>query len=640
MHLMNAITCLDQHTYVPLPAAWRAKAAAEVGSVLLETCRFDEENYQSYLFRRPVEVLTVSTLDGVPHFFQRIEQALLSGRHVAGFFSYELGFAFEPRLRTGAQFLPQPLAWIGIYEAPLVFDHRNTEKFGAQPSVSPHAAHCELNNVCLGMDERDYRQRVEQIRKYIADGQTYQVNFTDQLLFDFSGTPLALYETLLRNQKVAYAAYLNLGHATILSFSPELFFRLDGGRIVTRPMKGTLSRGRFSAEDARQCSRLGSSEKDRAENVMIVDLLRNDLGRVCELGSVQVESLFAVERYETLFQMTSTVVGTIRSKASWSELFAAIFPSGSVTGAPKLRTMQIIHELEREPRGVYTGAIGFMAPSGKAAFNVAIRTIVLRGTRGEMGVGSGITFASDPASEYEECRLKARFLLEPAAEFQLIESIRWDGEYRLLDLHLERLRASAEYFGFLFDTALVRAALREDASRLDSSKVFKVRLLLRDSGGISIDNAVPAPVRGMVAIAPVRVNSADRFLFHKTTRRELYDRWLAEARQRGLDDYIFLNERGEVTEGAGHNIFVAMGDRLYTPPVECGLLPGIFRRQILESNPRAAEKVLRIDDLHHADQIFVCNAIRGLQPVKLDFTLGDGEPSPRTFENLSPSPFR
>ncbi|MBI1956797.1 MAG: aminodeoxychorismate synthase component I [Acidobacteria bacterium] len=614
---MKVLAYLEKRTYAPLPASWREKAASEAGSVLLETCRFDEENDRSYLFRRPVEVLTVNALDDVPQLFQRIEQALAAGHHAAGFFSYELGFAFEQRLRTGARFLPELLAWVGIYDAPLLFDHRSVDKVEAQQAASVPPVHCELHGVRLGIDEQDYRARVEQIREYIADGHTYQVNFTDKLLFNFSGTPLALYEKLRSNQKVAYAAYLNLGHAAVLSFSPELFFRLDGRRVVTRPMKGTVSRGRFLAEDARRRLWLDASEKDRAENVMIVDLLRNDLGRVCEPGSVQVESLLAVERYETLFQMTSTVVGTLRRNVCLRELFAAIFPSGSVTGAPKLRTMQIIHELERGPRGVYTGAIGFMTPSGEAAFNVAIRTVLLRGTQGEMGVGSGITFASDPASEYDECRLKARFLVEPAAEFQLIESIRWDGEYRLLDLHLERLRASAEYFGFSWDESRLQAALRENASRLDSSQVFKVRLLLSESGGISIENTVPTSVHGMVAIAPIRVNSADRFLFHKTTRRELYDRLLAEARQRGLDDYIFLNERSEVTEGAIHNVFVAIGDRLYTPPVECGLLPGIFRGQLLENNPLAEEKVLLLDDLHRADGVFLCNAVRGLQPVSL-----------------------
>ena len=623
---MNALASLDQRTYAPLPASWRAKAASETGSVLLETCRFDEENYRSYLFRRPVEVLTVSTLDDVPQLFQRIERAFIAGRHAAGFFSYELGFAFEQRLRTGARSLPELLAWVGIYDAPLVFDHRSDDKVEAQQAASAHPVHCELHDVCLGIDEQAYRARVEQIRKYIAAGHTYQVNFTDQLLFNFSGTPLALYEKLRSNQKVAYAAYLNLGHAAVLSFSPELFFRLDGRRVVTRPMKGTVSRGRFPAEDARRRLWLEASEKDRAENVMIVDLLRNDLGRVCQPGSVRVENLFTVERYETLFQMTSTVVGTLRSQVCLSELFAAIFPSGSVTGAPKLRTMQIIHELERGPRGVYTGAIGFMTPAGEAVFNVAIRTVLLRGTEGEMGVGSGITFASDPASEYEECLLKARFLEEPAAEFQLIESIRWDGEYRLLDLHLERLRASAEYFGFHFDALLIRAALRENASRLDSSTVFKVRLLLSESGAISTANTVPTAACGMVTIGPVRLNSADRFLFHKTTRRGLYDRLLAEARQRGLDDYIFLNERGEVTEGTIHNVFAAIGGRLYTPPVECGLLPGVFRRQLLERNPLAEEKVLVLDDLHHADGVFLCNAVRGLQPVSLVQAIPSGGP--------------
>ncbi|MBI3895281.1 MAG: aminodeoxychorismate synthase component I [Acidobacteria bacterium] len=619
---MNALACLDQHTYVPLPASWRAKVAAEAGSILLETCRFDEENYRSYLFRRPVEVLAVNALDEVPRLFQRIEQALDAGLYATGFFSYESGFAFEQRLRAIAKVLPEPLAWIGIYDAPLIFDHRIAEKMETHHGVE--AAICELRDVRIGIEEQAYRARVEQIHKYIADGDTYQVNFTDKLLFNISGSPLSLYEKLRSNQKVAYAAYLNLNDTVVLSFSPELFFRLEGRRIVTRPMKGTASRGRFLAEDERQRHWLQSSEKDRAENVMIVDLLRNDLGRVCAPGSVRVEKLFEIERYDTLFQMTSTVGGILRREVRLSELFAAIFPNGSVTGAPKLRTMQVIQELESEPRGVYTGAIGFMTPANEAVFSVAIRTVVLHGAQGKMGVGSGITFSSVPADEYEECRLKARFLLEkPAGEFQLIESICWDGDYRLLDLHLERLRASAEYFEFSWDESSIRTALLQNAENpnLDPSMIFKVRLLVSESGGISIENIareriVPG-LHGRVAIAPARVDSTDRFLFHKTTHRELYDRLLAEARQRGLDDYIFLNERGEITEGTSHNIFVAIGHQLYTPPVESGLLPGVFRRQVLKENPQAEEKILTPDDLQRADGIFICNAIRGFQSVIL-----------------------
>ncbi|MBI4461102.1 MAG: aminodeoxychorismate synthase component I [Acidobacteria bacterium] len=614
---MDARACLEKPAWAPLPAVWRAKAASETGSVLLETCRFDEENHRSYLFKQPVEVLAISRLDEVGEFFQRLEQALAEGRYAAGFLSYELGFAFEQRLRGRAGTSPEPLAWMGIYDAPLVFDHFHADTIEKPVAAAASREAYEVNDVRLGIDEQAYYGRVEQIRNYIAAGQSYQVNFTDKLLFNFSGARLAFYESLCRNQKVSYAAYLNLGSTMVLSFSPELFFRVEGRRITTRPMKGTVPRGRFPAEDARQRHWLEASDKDRAENVMIVDLLRNDLGRVCQPGSVQVQNLFAIERYDTLFQMTSTVAGTLRGGVGLGELFAAIFPSGSVTGAPKLRTMQIIDELEREPRGVYTGAIGFLSPAGDAVFSVAIRTAVLRGSEGKMGVGSGITFASDAAAEYEECRVKGRFLLGPASEFQLIESIRWEGEYRLLEYHLERLRASADYFGFPCDLDAIGAALRENASHLDSRQVFKVRLLLNESGTLSISNSTPSASYGKAAIAPVRVNSGDRFLFHKTTRRQLYDRLLSEARQRGLDDYIFLNERGEVTEGTIHNVFVAIGGRLYTPPIECGLLPGVFRRQILTENPLAEEQVLTLDDLSQSNSIFLCNAVRGLQTVRL-----------------------
>ena len=603
--------------YVALPASWRREAAAEAGSVLLETSRFDAENFSSYLFRRPVEALIVNALDEVPAFFQRIEQALAAGKHVAGYFSYELGFAFERRLRAGIRFLPEPLAWVGVYDEPLCFDHRSIaieEENDAVPEGSPH---CELSRIHMDISEPEYQARVEEIRRYIAAGDTYQVNFTSKMSFELSGSPLALYEKLRRSQKVAYAAYLNTGDKTILSFSPELFLRWQGSEVETRPMKGTMQRGRFPEEDARWRERLKTSEKDRAENVMIVDLLRNDLGRVCEIGSVQVDRLFDVERYETLYQMTSTISGGLRSDVSLHELFAATFPSGSVTGAPKTRTMQIIQELENSSRGVYTGAIGYLSPSKQAVFSVAIRTIELHGVKGEMGVGSGITFASEPASEYRECVLKTKFLTDPPGNFQLIESILWDGDYRLLEQHLNRLRSTAGYFSFPYDETVIRAALQENAASMKPDTNYKVRLLLNETGAISIENKSPMEVRGKVAIAAERVNSQDRFLFHKTTRREFYDRHWAEARQRGLDDYIFLNERGEVTEGAIHNVFVEADGNLYTPPVECGLLAGVCRSQVLADNPKAQEKVLHLDDLQNADAIYVCNAVRGLQKVIL-----------------------
>lgn len=594
-------------------------AATEPGTVLLETCRFDEENFRSYLFCDPRETLRAFKLSEVSGFFIAIAEALKAGYHIAGFFSYELGIVFEPKLVSMRAALPPLLAWVGVYDAPLTFDHRN----GGPSPPGLEAGECTLTNLQLGITEDDYTDAINSVRERIAAGETYQVNFTDRLSFDLHGSPLALYERLLRKQKVSYAAYLNLGPETILSLSPELFFRIDGHRITTRPMKGTAARGRYPAEDLGAREAFGRSEKDRAENVMIVDLIRNDLGRLCQLGSIQPERLFEVESYETLFQMVSTISGTLRPEVDLQQVFHALFPSGSVTGAPKICTMQIISELERTARGVYTGAIGFASPYGNAVFNVPIRTIQLQQvedskSRGIMGVGGGITYASDAALEYAECLLKARFLTESAPRFQLIESIRWQDGYGLLELHLKRLQASAAYFGYPLDVAEVRSILAEHEKALREGSVSKVRLLLDEAGELSIESApASSSIFPSVAIAPERVHSSDRFLFHKTTNRDRYNRLLAEARANGLEDYIFVNERGEVTEGAIHNVFIESNGCLYTPPLDCGLLPGVFREHLLGTNPLALERILTVQNLFSADRVFLCNAIQGLQPVEI-----------------------
>ena len=357
---------------------------------------------------------------------------------------------------------------------------------------------------------------------------------------------------------------------------------------------------------------------NRSENVMIVDLLRNDLGRLAEIGSIRVDDLFATEKYETLFQMTSTVSGALRRGTAIYEIFRAMFPSGSVTGAPKVRTMQIIQELEPEPRGAYTGAIGFFAPNGDAVFNVAIRTIVLSGNSGEMGVGSGIVFDSVASQEYEECQLKADFLTQPDPKFELLESLLWDGNYHLLDLHLERLKSSAAYFGFVFRESDVRAALERKASHLETG-AHKVRLRLASGGGIRIESSrLPRSRKvGTVVLSRLAVSSRDRFLYHKTTHRKVYEALYARARRHGHEDVILTNERGEITEGTRNNIFLEIAGTLVTPPVDCGLLPGIFRRHVLETDPRARERMVNLKDLRSADAIYLCNAVRGMRRVGL-----------------------
>ncbi|MFZ0735433.1 MAG: chorismate-binding protein, partial [Candidatus Sulfotelmatobacter sp.] len=412
--------------------------------------------------------------------------------------------------------------------------------------------------------------------------------------------------------------------------------------------KGTASRGRTTREDLAQAEWLRNDPKNRSENVMIVDLLRNDLGRLSNFGTVRTQNLFAVERYPTLWQMTSTVTGDLRPEVGYQQIFRALFPCGSITGAPKVRAMQLLAQIERQPRGVYTGAIGFFSRE-KTVFNVAIRTLQLDGEHGTMGIGGGIVIDSVPAEEYRECLLKAEFLTRPTEPFSLIESLLWQGEYPLLELHLDRLEDSASYFAFPCDRAEVKAALLAHAAKfaqmpgapsfpqLLAERVgtheaqspgpsIKVRLLLDHQGNLEIEDELLIESSNKakaklphVRIASQRTDPQDPMLFHKTTHRPLYAEALKSATQAGFDEVLFLNLRGEVTEGAISNIFIEKEGQWFTPPIECGLLAGVQRRHILETQPNVEEKVLYLRDLRQADAIYLSNAVRGLRPVVIDW---------------------
>jgi para-aminobenzoate synthetase/4-amino-4-deoxychorismate lyase len=382
-------------------------------------------------------------------------------------------------------------------------------------------------------------------------------------------------------------------------------------------MKGTLPRGRTPEEDAALSRELSQDPKSRAENVMIVDLLRNDLGRVCQTGSVRVPKLFTVEVYDGLLQMTSTVTGRLRPGVTAHQLFASLFPCGSVTGAPKRRAMEIIRELEARPRGIYTGAIGYLAPDGDAAFNVAIRTLTVRQERAELGIGSGIVIDSKPAEEYAECLLKARFLTDSTPEFTLFETLRWEAGYPFLSAHLDRLSRSAAYFNYPLSTEAARTALLEAAKAFQPECVYRVKLSLHRDGRLTVTAHpfTPDAVPVRVALAATRTDSRDRFYYHKTSHRPRYAEATRWAQQHGLADVLFFNERGELTEGAISNVFIERGGELLTPPLASGLLPGIYRQHLLATRANAREAVLSERDLDSADAIYLCSALRGLRRV-------------------------
>ena len=528
-------------------------------------------------------VRTATSIDEVLSVLEFAEREARCGSQVAVLLSYEAAPAFDAAFVTHA---PSnfPLAWAAVLDdAPAREQPESYASTEWEPLVS----------------RNEYDESVSRIRELIASGDTYQVNYSFPLTSSFNGDAFAWYQDLCVAQGAQYSAYLDLGRYKVLCLSPELFFERVGDRVITRPMKGTVRRGRWPAEDRELAQWLSDSAKDRAENVMIVDLLRNDLGKVSVPGSVRVSSLFDLERFETVWQMTSTVESTLREGTTLVELMSALFPCGSITGAPKIRTMQIIRELERFPRGAYTGAIGFLKPGGDCVFNVAIRTVVIDTKSGvaTFGVGGGVTIDSTAEREYEECLVKSRFLHSKPVEFQLFESILLeDGDYFLLEDHVARLNESAEYFGFT--GTRINADLERIAAENPRGSL-KVRVTLWRDGRIETQ-VTPVELLGelkAVELAREPVDSADRFLYHKTTRRP------------GGDGLVFWNERSEITESSIANVVVPIDGELFTPPIECGLLPGVFRKHLLAQG-KIKERVITIEELQNAHEFFLINSIR------------------------------
>jgi para-aminobenzoate synthetase/4-amino-4-deoxychorismate lyase len=607
--------------------------------VFLDTSMPDSMNRRSLLFTRPSARLRLLAGDSRRDFLEQAAARLEQGCYLAGWLAYE--FLHDKHLINQPD-TGEVLADFGVYPAPSYFDHADGSTdfplAGSNGSSGAADADYRIDNLRSSMEEEPYCRAIERILEYIAAGDTYQVNYTFKLSFDFDGSVAGLYRDLRRSQPVPFGSFIKQGDHHILSFSPELFFRLEGGRIIARPMKGTMKRGRYGEEDRRISRLLSSDVKNRSENVMIVDLLRNDLSRLVDDtggGTVGVASLFDVERYRTVFQMTSTIVAQRFEKGPVrpAQILDAIFPCGSVTGAPKIRTMEIIEELETQQRGVYTGGIGYFSPDGDAAFNVPIRTLVIQGGSGEMGIGSGIVADSTPREEWRECLLKARFLTSPPPRFELIETMLYDPESGFLfgDRHLGRMRNSADYLGFIFDEEHLQSLLEDFASTAVQS-CQRVRLTLSGEGEItiraaacerpaslSLAGAINCRTAGSIALAEETMQSTSSWLFHKTTQRQAYDAAHRQAGQTGLLDLIFRNERSEITEGAITTIIIEKNGRFFTPPIDCGVLPGVMRAVLLEDGTGSGleERVLYEEDLKSAERLYICNSVRGVIPVKL-----------------------
>ena len=556
------------------------------------------------LYRKPRRVITAATAGAVPAALQALRAARAEGLHVAGYISYEAGAALQPRAPTLAS--DGPLLWFGLFDG---FDEIAAD---AVPALLPDPAGAWAGNPVPVIERDGYDTRLARLKALIDAGDIYQANLTYQASIPMLGDPLALYARLRATSCAGYGAIVATGTHTLLSLSPELFFALDGTDLTCSPMKGTAPRGMTPEEDRALGAQLAGDVKQRAENLMIVDLMRNDLSRVAVAGSVSVPALFAVETYPTLLQMTSTVTATIDPARDAIDVIEALFPCGSITGAPKSRAMEVIAEIEQAPRGAYTGAIGRIDANGDAMFNVAIRTLTVTNGTASLGLGSGIVADSTAQEEWSECAAKGAFITANQRRFDLIETMAFDPEAGIprLERHLARMKASAEAFGFVFDRHDARNELQAATFRLRGAR--KIRLVLAASGAVAIEVSPlpPMPERPVpVTIVPLPVTARDFRLRHKTSDRAFYD---AARITSGVFETIFVDPAGFLTEGSFTSLFVARGGILVTPPLSRGLLPGILRAELIETG-QAVEGDVTAADL--ASGFLVGNALRGLIPA-------------------------
>lgn len=577
-----------------------------------------------WLLCEPREPIETTRAEDVAAACARIE-ALARDTHIALLLDYELGYWLEPAAALHAPQIARPPLQALVFAQALWleradFDAQLAAWVATLPEEKRYSGIADLH---YGLDAGAYHRAIARILEYIRAGDTYQINFTWPMHFRSYGAPLALYAALRARQPVAHGAFVQLPDRSVLSLSPELFLAKQDSQLTSKPMKGTAPRGKNPTEDRELAAALHGSDKDRAENVMIVDLIRNDMGRLARPGSVRVESLFAIEEYPTVHQMVSTVSADI-GEAPLYEVLRALFPCGSITGAPKIRAMQITQELELGPRGLYTGSIGHLRPGGDFNFNVAIRTLELD-TQGQgyLGIGGGIVADSKPEREYRECQDKARFLTALSARFQLIETLRLDPDmavpYALAPRHLMRLESSAAALGFNYDSEKIIDGLLHLATALRGQGPQRVRLTLAHSGEIELQHAplAPLPENPGVILAATTMDSTHPLLRHKTTVRGRYEEALARLPD-GCFDALFFNERGELTEGARSTVYLVHGGRWRTPALDCGLLDAVMRRELLEKHrPRIEEAHLTRADLESADEIWLSNALRGLFRVRL-----------------------
>ena len=597
--------------------------------VLLDTARPSRDHHQSFVFVNPRRVLRCRTLHEIPALLNTLSTEART-YWITGYLAYEAAYGLEERLYdAGPTSYATDLAWFGVFDEPFIFDHRtgrwNRPHGGGATGDSRTVPRSGFFlNEHTSINERDYRRAVAAIRRLIAAGDVYQVNFTYDVSVRSSLASWELYRWLRANQPVPFGAFIKTKTAAIASFSPELLFSKQGSLLRTKPMKGTAPRGRFTNEDDAIAAGLAADDKNRSENIMIVDLLRNDLGKICRTGSVAARRLFTVERHPTVHQMTSVVEGRLRNGVDFGDVIRAIFPCGSVTGAPKLRAMEIIAGLEKGTRGVYCGAIGYWSPQGRSVFSVPIRTLQKKGKekRWRYRVGSGIVWDSNGRAEWNECRDKCKFLRRIKRDFRIYESMLFStGAFLYLHEHRARLFDAARYFGFPVRREAWDTCAAEIRQKLKPSiDWYKVRIFCDGTGVFSWDcepiTGDPPVAKPMVFLAKTPVDSSSPFLFHKTTYRPWYADDMEAIRNGRCFDVLHLNDAGRLTEGARSNLFLKINGRLYTPPLDCGLLPGVLRGRLIKRG-KCKERMLYPRDLKRAQAVYCGNSVRGLVEVCL-----------------------
>jgi para-aminobenzoate synthetase / 4-amino-4-deoxychorismate lyase len=562
------------------------------------------------VFADPVKVLCCTKIEDVKLVLVKLEESLSQGHYAVGFLSYEAGAAFDKAF-PARPLKDFPLVWFGIYDkAPTVFEPGNEEIFASSEDLEPE------------LSETEYHDAISEVLDDIKAGNLYQTNFTFRLRGGKTNDPWRLFKALFVRHPMPYAAFINTGDSQIVSLSPEMFLERKGNELFNSPMKGTIKRSRDPVTDSKNAVFLKTDPKNTAENLMIVDMVRNDLGRICCIDSIFVDPLFHVDSYATLHQMISTVHGKINPKTTFSEIVQAVFPAASITGAPKIAAMHKIQELEKSPRKIYTGSIACIYPNQDFCMNVAIRTLICSEKSTELGIGGGIVYDSGKAAELDEALLKSKFIHAAEPDFEILETMLFENGISDLDEHLNRMAKSAEYFNFKFNKKSAGKFIAEELLQVNAPA--RIRLLLNFKGKLEFQS-FPLQKTGWgtdsakIKLSKEHTSSDDIFLRHKTTRREFYNEHFRKALAEGYDEVIFTNERGEISEGAISNIFIQTPDgSWYTPPVNSGVLPGIWRDQTIKKL-NAKEKFLYIADIEQAKQIIIGNSVRGKSNVSVKF---------------------